>query len=76
MDDRPFSLDRLDQLPLYVSKDAYQTFATTNPGMIISSSPLPTERTLVFSGMAGTSSVIPSRLVGSYRPRCTTPLAS
>ena len=25
MDDRPFSLDRLDQLPLYVSKDVYQT---------------------------------------------------
>ena len=40
----------------------------TNPDMIISSSPLPAERILVFSGMAGTSSVIPSRLVGNYQP--------
>ena len=32
MDDRPFSLDRLDQLPLYVSKDAYQTMCDDKSG--------------------------------------------
>ena len=38
--------------------------------------PAHAERTFVFRGMAGTSSVIPSRLVGSYQPTCITPLAS
>ena len=32
MDDRPFSLDRLDQLPLCVSKDAYQTACDDKSG--------------------------------------------
>ena len=32
MDDRPFSLNRLDQLPLYVSKDAYQTVCDDKSG--------------------------------------------
>ena len=32
MDDPPFSLDRLDQLPLYVSKDAYQTVCDDKSG--------------------------------------------
>ena len=32
MDDRPFSLDHLDQLPLYVSKDAYQTVCDDKSG--------------------------------------------
>ena len=32
MDDRPFSLDQLDQLPLYVSKDTYQTVCDDKSG--------------------------------------------
>ena len=32
MDDRPFSLNRLDQLPLYVSKGAYQTVCDDKSG--------------------------------------------
>ena len=32
MDDRPFSLDHLHQLPLYVSKDAYQTVCDDKSG--------------------------------------------
>ena len=76
MDDRPFSLDCLDQLSLYVSKDAYQTVCDDKSGydhILLA----PSSRAYFgFQWMAGTSSVIPSRLVGSYRPTYTTPLAS
>ena len=74
MDGRPFSLDRLDQLLLYVSKGAYQTVCDDKS--VYDHILLAPSSTLVFSEMAGTSSVIPSRLVGSYQPTCTTLLAS
>ena len=49
--------------------------AMINLDMITSSLPHPAGRTLDLGGMGGTSPVIPSLLVGSYRPSCITPLA-
>ena len=77
MDDRPFSLDRLDQLPLCVSKDAYQTVCDDKSGydhILLA----PSSRAYFGFQWDGWYFIsnIPSRLVGSYRPTCTTPLAS
>lgn len=49
--------------------------AMINLVMITFSLPHPAGRTLDLSGMDGTSPVIPSLLVGRYRPSCTIPLA-